>query len=59
MSNFVETLDQIDNHFVSNSNNVFMLVYMLIELDHLIQNTNFDINLGLLNALRIRVETTT
>ena len=50
MSNFVNTLDEIENLFLSNSHKVSMLVKFLIGLDNLIENTNDDMNLGLLNT---------
>ena len=50
MSIFFETLDEIENRFLSNSRNAPMLACMLIELDNLIENNNDDVNLGLLNA---------
>ena len=53
MHNVFGTLDEIENNFLSNLHNVYMLVdNMLIELDNLIENSNDEINLGLLNALK-------
>ena len=46
MSNFVYTLDEMENRFLSNLHNVFILVDMLIDLDDLIQNANDETNLG-------------
>ena len=52
ISNFVETLDEIRNRFLSNSHNVPSLADMMIELDNLIENDDAGVNLGLLNTLK-------
>ena len=52
ISNVVETLDKIENRFLSNPHNVSLLVDTLTELYNLIENTNDDINRGLLNTLK-------
>ena len=52
MSNVVETMDEIENRFLSNPCNAPLLANTSIELGNLIENTNNDINRGLLNALK-------
>ena len=50
MSNFVDTLDEIDNRFLSNFHNVSTSVDALKELDNLIENANDDMSMGSLNT---------
>ena len=50
MSNFVDTLDEIDNRFLSNLHNASTSVDALKELDNLIENANDDMSMGSLNA---------
>ena len=52
MFNFQETLDDIENRFLTNPEDMSLLVGMLIELDNFIENTNDEINRGLLTALK-------
>ena len=52
MSNLVDTLEEIENCFLSNFHNVSVLIETLIELDNFIENTADEINLGLINALK-------
>ena len=59
MSNFFDTLDEIENRFISNSHDVSMIACMSMKLDILIKNDNNDINLGLLNALKKIIKTVT
>ena len=59
MSNFVDTLEEIDNSFLSNLCNVSMLVDMKIELDNLIKNTTNEINIGLISAFKKRIKAVT
>ena len=52
MSNFVETLEEIYNRFLSNLHSISMLVDALIELDNLIENDTNEINLVLINSFK-------
>ena len=59
MSIFFETLDEIENRFLSNSHNFPILVDTLIGIDSLLENTNDDVNIGLSNSLKssVRIKT--
>ena len=50
MTNFIDTLDGIENLFLSNLCRISALAGTLIELDALIEKSNDDASLGLLNA---------
>ena len=52
MSNFTETLDDVENFFLANPEDGSLIAGTLIELDNLIESTNDEINPGLLNALK-------
>ena len=52
ISDFQETLDDIENYFLANIENVLLLVDKLKKLDNFIENTNNELNRGLLNALK-------
>ena len=52
MSNFIEAVDGIENHFLANPHYVSILIDTLIDLDNLIENTNDEINCRLSNTLK-------
>ena len=53
MSNFVDTLEETENRFLSNLQNVSMLIDTLTELDNLLENASENINLVLINTLKM------
>ena len=58
MSNFEETINAIENRFLSDPEEVSLLVGLTIEMDNLIEQTIDDINRGRLVALKKHCKTT-
>ena len=52
MCNFEETLDDVENRFLANPEDLFLLVGILKELENLIEDTNDELNRGLVNAMK-------
>ena len=52
MSNFIDTLDEIESRFLSNLHKVSVLVEILIELYNLTENYINEPHIGLINALK-------
>ena len=52
MSNFEETLDDIENRFITNPEDASLLAGTIIELGNLIENDNDTINRGRLSTLK-------
>ena len=55
MSNFEVTIDDIENRFLANPEEVSLLVRLTIEADNLIEKTLDEINRGILVALKTTI----
>ena len=52
MSNFEETIDDIENRFLAKPEEVSFLVGLIIDADNLIEHTHDEINRGRLVVLK-------